>query len=108
MKSMTIVTVMPRLAASAVTASIWVLLPSMRTAHSRLCCGSRRSASSKAAAMTAGMSSVTEAVSHLPRACGSRGFALPFGFAACAFFFLRFCAGVLMTSSGVRGTGAAS
>ncbi len=31
MKSMTIVTVTPRLAASAVTASIWVLLPSMRT-----------------------------------------------------------------------------
>ena len=44
--------------------------------------------------MTAGMSSVTEAVSHLPLACGSRGFALPFGFAACAFFFRRFCAGV--------------
>ena len=28
--------------------------------------------------------------------------------AACAFFFLRFCAGVLMMSSGVRGTGTAS
>ena len=36
MKSMTIVTVTPRRAASAVTASIWVLLPSIRTAHSRL------------------------------------------------------------------------
>ena len=79
MKSMTTVTVMPRLAASAVTASIWVLFPSIRTAHSRWCCGSRRSASSNAAAMTAGMSSVTEAVSHLPRACGSRGFPFPFG-----------------------------
>ena len=33
---------------------------------------------------------------------------LPFGLAACAFFFRRFCAGVLMMSSGVRGTGAAS
>ena len=33
---------------------------------------------------------------------------LPFGFAACAFFSRRFCAGVLMTSSGVRGTGTAS
>jgi hypothetical protein len=55
MKSITIVTVTPRLAASAVTASIWVLLPSTRTARSRLRPGSRRSASSKAAAMTAGM-----------------------------------------------------
>ena len=112
MKSMTIVTVMPRRPASALTASIWVLLPSMRTARSRLCCGSRRSASSKAAAMTAGMSSVTEAVSHLPRACGSRGLPFPFVFdlLACAFFFFffLFCAGVLMMSSGVRGTGAAS
>ena len=36
MKSMTIVMLMPRLAASAVTASIWVLFPSIRTAHSRL------------------------------------------------------------------------
>ena len=33
---------------------------------------------------------------------------LPLRPAACAFLFLRFCAGVLMTSSGVRGTGAAS
>ena len=57
--------------------------------------------------MTAGMSSVTEAVSHLPGACGSRGFPLPFAF-ACAFFSRCFCAGVLMTSSGVRGTGTAS
>ena len=81
MKSMQIVTVMPRLAASAVTASIWVLFPSMRTTHSRLWPGSRRSASSNAAAMTAGMSSVTEAVSHLPFACGSRGFSLPLRFA---------------------------
>ncbi len=104
MKSMTTVTVMPRLAASVVTVSICVLFPSTRTTHSRLCCRSRRSASSKAAAMTAGMSSVTEAVSHFPRACGSRGFCLP----ACAWFFLLFCAGVLMTSPGVRGTGAAS
>ena len=79
MKSMTTVTVMPRLAASVVTVSICVLFPSTRTTHSRLCCRSRRSASSKAAAMTAGMSSVTEAVSHFPRACGSRGFCLPFG-----------------------------
>ncbi len=55
--------------------------------------------------MTAGMSSVTDAVSHLPRACGSRGFPRPLAFPACAFFF---CAGVLMMSSGVRGTGAAS
>ena len=85
---MMIVTVMPRLAASAVTASIWVLLPSMRTTQSRLRCGSRRPASSKAAAMTAGMSSVTEAVSHLPLACGSRGFPLPPGFAARAFSLL--------------------
>ena len=37
-----------------------------------------------------------------------RGFPLPFGVLACAFFFRRFCAGVLMMSSGVRGTGAAS
>ena len=58
--------------------------------------------------MTAGMSSVTEAVSHLPRACGSRGFCFPFSFLACVFFFRLFCAGVLMTSSGVRGAGAAS
>ena len=58
--------------------------------------------------MTAGMSLVTEAVSHLPFACGSRGFPLPSGFAACAFFFLLFCAGVLMMSYGVRGTGTAS
>jgi len=58
--------------------------------------------------MTAGMSSVTEAVSHLPLACGSRRFALPFGAVACAFFFRRFCAGVPMTSCGARGTGAAS
>ncbi len=43
-----------------------------------------------------------------PRACGSRGFPLPFGWPACALFFLLFCAGVLMTSPGVRGTGAAS
>jgi len=35
MKSITIVTVTPRLAASAVTASIWALLPSIRTTHSR-------------------------------------------------------------------------
>ena len=35
MKSMMIVTVTPRRAASAVTASIWVLFPSMRTTHSR-------------------------------------------------------------------------
>lgn len=69
MKSMTMVTVTPRRAASAVTASIWVLFPSIRTAHSRLWPGSRRSASSNAAEM----SSVTEAASHLPRACGSRG-----------------------------------
>lgn len=54
------------------------------------------------------MSSVTDAVSHLFRACGSRGFPLFRGFAACAFFFLRFCAGVLITSSGLRGTGTAS
>jgi hypothetical protein len=79
---MPIVTVTPRRSASAVTASIWVLFPSIRTGHSRPCCGSRRSASSKAAAMTAGMSSVTEAVSHLPRACGPRGFCLPFGLPA--------------------------
>ncbi len=104
--------VTPRRAASAATASICVLLPSMRTVHSRLCCGSRRSASSNAEAMTAGMSSVTDAVSHLPRACGSRGFPRPLAFPACAFFFffflLLYCAGVLMISSGVRGTGAAS
>ena len=79
MKSMMIVTVTPRRAASAVTASIWVLLPWIRTAHSRWRAGSRRSASPKAAAMTAGMSSVTEAVSHLPRACGSLGFCFFFG-----------------------------
>ena len=54
------------------------------------------------------MSSVTNAVSHLPRACGSRGFPRPLAFPACAFFFLLFCAGVLMISPGVRGTGAAS
>jgi hypothetical protein len=35
MKSMTIVTVMPRFPASAVTASICVLLPSIRMTHSR-------------------------------------------------------------------------
>ena len=40
--------------------------------------------------MTAGMSSVTEAVSHLPRACGSRGLPFPFVFdlPACAFLLL--------------------
>ena len=107
MKSMMIVTLAPRRAASAVTASICVLLPSTRTARFRWCCGSRRSASPKAAAITAGMSLVTEAVSHLPLACGSRRFSFPF--LSCAFFFLLlFCAGVLMTSSGVRGTGTAS
>ncbi|MBJ7597052.1 hypothetical protein [Candidatus Nephthysia bennettiae] len=106
---MTTVTVILRLAASAVTASSWVPLPSTRTTHSRLCPGSRRSPSPKAAAMTAGMSSVTEAVSHLPFACGSRGFPLPFGLPGCAFLFsLLFCAGVLMMSCGARGTGAAS
>ena len=57
--------------------------------------------------MTAGMSLVTEAASHLPLACGSLRFPLPSGLPACAFF-LRFRAGVLMMSSGVRGTGAAS
>jgi hypothetical protein len=49
---------------------------------------------------------VTEAVSHLLRACGSRGFPFGLGFPARAFFFLRFCAGVLIMSSGVHGTGA--
>ena len=107
MKSMQTVTMMPRRAASSVTASIWVLLPSMRTTQSRLRPGSRRSASSKAAAMTAGMSSVTEAVSHLPFACGSRGFPFPFAVPAWAFFFL-FCAAVPMMSPGVRVTGTAS
>ena len=87
MKSMMMVTVTPRLAASAVTASICVLLPSIRAAQVRRCRGSRRSASSNAAAMTAGMSSVTEAVSHLPLACGSRGFPFPLAFAARVFFF---------------------
>jgi hypothetical protein len=53
------------------------------------------------------MSSVTDAVSHLPRACDSRGFPF-FGAVAWTFLFRRCCAGVLMTSSGVRGTGAAS
>ena len=53
-RSMMIVTVTPRAAASAVTASIWVLLPSMRTTHSRSWPGSRRPASSKAHAITAG------------------------------------------------------
>ena len=101
-------TVTPRAAASVVTASIWVLLPSTRTTQSRLRPESRRSASPNAAAMTAGMSSVTEAVSHLPCACGSRGFPFPIGLAACAFFFRRFCAGVLMMSCGARGTGTAS
>ena len=45
---------------------------------------------------------------YLPRACGSRG--LPFfsGAVACDFLLRRFCAGALMTSSGVRGTGTAS
>ncbi len=38
----------------------------------------------------------------------SGSFPLFRGFAACAFFFLRFCAGVLITSSGLRGTGTAS
>ena len=93
MKSMLIVTVTPRAAASAVTASIWVLLPSTRTTQSRLQPGSRRSASPNAVLMTAGMSSVTEAVSHLPCACGSRGFPFAIGLAAWAFFFRRFCAG---------------
>ena len=59
--------------------------------------------------MTAGMSSVTEAVSHLPFACGSRGFPFPFAVPAWAFFFFfLFCAGVLMMSPGVRVTGTAS
>jgi hypothetical protein len=87
---------------------IWVLFPSIRTARSRRRPGSRRSASSKAAAMTAGMSSVTEAVSHLFRACGSRGFPSFPRLPACAFFSFLFCAGELMISSGVRVTGAAS
>src|ERR1700745_1767710 len=51
---------------------------------------------------TAGMSSVTDAVSHLRVACGSRGFPfLPDAVARALFF--RFRAGLLMTSSGVRG-----
>jgi hypothetical protein len=58
--------------------------------------------------MTAGMSSVTEAASHLFRACGSRGFGFFVGSAACCFFFLRVGTGVLMMSSGARGTGTAS
>ena len=57
--------------------------------------------------MTAGMSSVTDAVSHLPLACGSHGFPLPFALPACAFLFFRFCDGLLMTSPGARGTGTA-
>jgi hypothetical protein len=36
-----------------------------------------RSASANAEAVTAGMSPVTDAVSHLPRASGSRGFPWP-------------------------------
>ena len=90
------VTVTLRRAASAVIASIWVRLPSTRASQVRRWPGSRRSASPKAAAMTAGMSSVTEAVSHFPAACGPRMrslSALPGG---------------AMMSSGVRGTGTAS
>jgi hypothetical protein len=93
---MMMVTVTPRRAASAVTASIWVLLPSARAIHSRLRSGSRRSASSKAAVMTAGMSLVTEAVSHFPLACGSRR---PFPLSVPACFF--FPGGVMMQGSGV-------
>ena len=56
--------------------------------------------------MTAGMSSVTEAVSHLPPACGSRGFPLPFGRGLR--FLLLLLRGALMTSSGVARDRAAS
>ncbi len=90
------VTVMPRRAASAWMASIWVLLPSARASQVRRCGGSRRSASSNAAAMTAGMSPATEAVSHFPAA---RGPGLR------SFFWLP---GGVMTSCGVRGAGSAS
>ncbi len=91
------VTVTLRLAASALMASIWALLPSARATQVRLCCGSRRSASSNASPMTAAMSSVTEAVSHLPAAFGPGSL----------FFFLSL-PGAAMTSAGVRGTGVQS
>ncbi len=91
------VTVTPRRAASALIASIWVLLPSTRAIQVRSCSGSRRSASSKASAMTAGMSSVTDAVSHFPLAFGlsarAAGLSLPGG---------------VMMSCGARGTGTQS
>jgi hypothetical protein len=74
MKSMRIVTAMPRSAACAVTASIWVLFPSSSAIQVRSRPGSRRPASSKAAAMTARMSSVTEAVATFPvPSAGPRG-----------------------------------
>ncbi|HXL88733.1 MAG TPA: hypothetical protein VN969_07050 [Streptosporangiaceae bacterium] len=90
MKSMRTGTVTPRAPASAVTASIWVLFPSSREIQVRSCPGSRRSASSNAAAMTAGMSSVTEAVSHFPCVTGGSARTAPGG---------------AMMSAGVRGRG---
>ena len=64
MKSQAIWTVTCRRFASAVMASSWVALPSTRATQVRWWPGSRRPASSNPAAMTAVMSSVTEAVSH--------------------------------------------
>ena len=83
---MMMVTVTPRRATSAVTASIWVLLRQRGGSIPACGSGSRRFASSKAAVMTAQMSLVTQAVSHFPLACGSRR---PFPLSVPACFFSR-------------------
>ena len=64
------VTVTPRAAAWARMVSICWRLPSTSATQVRSWAGSRRSASSNMAAMTAGMSSVTLAASHLPVTTG--------------------------------------
>src|SRR5664280_1633778 len=67
---MMVVTVMPRVAAWSRMVSICWRLPSTRATQVRSWLGSRRSASSNMRVMTAGMSSVTLAASHLPVTTG--------------------------------------
>src|ERR1035438_1424715 len=63
-------TLRPRPAAWASMAVICCLFPSTRKTRWRTCSGSRRPASSNAAAIMSSMDSVMEAETHLSRACG--------------------------------------